>query len=92
MNARFVLKTNNINTIKYIEVNMEEYIKKQLEIIQKINRATTLMLRTQTNALSDLEEMQKVITSYIEDIQNYMDRQVAKDSLQKYISTKRMDE
>ena len=71
---------------------MQEYIKKQLEIIQKINRATILMLQTQTNTLSDLVEMQKVITSYIEDIQNYMDRQAAKDSLQKYISTKRMDE
>lgn len=71
---------------------MQEYIKKQLENINKINRIITLMLRTQTNTLSDLVEMQKVITSYIEDIQNYMDRQVAKDSLQKYISTKRMDE
>ena len=67
---------------------MQEYIKKQLENINKINRIITLMLRTQTNTLSDLVEMQKVITSYIEDIQNYMDRQVAKESLQKYISTK----
>ena len=71
---------------------MQEYIKKQLENINKINRIITLMLRTQTNTLSDLVEMQKVISSYIEDIQNYMDRQAAKDSLQKYISTKRMDE
>lgn len=67
---------------------MQEYIKKQLEIIQKINRATILMLQTQTNTLSDLVEMQKVITSYIEDIQRYIDGQIAKDSLQKYISTK----
>lgn len=67
---------------------MQEYIKKQLENINKMNRIITLMLQTQTNTLSDLVEMQKVITSYIEDIQNYMDRQVAKDSLQKYISTK----
>ena len=69
---------------------MQEYIKKQLENINKINRIITLMLRTQTNTLSDLVEMQKVITSYIEDIQNYMDRQVARDALQKYISTKEM--
>lgn len=67
---------------------MQEYIKKQLENINKINRIITLMLQTQTNTLSDLVEMQKVITGYIEDIQNYMDGQVAKDSLQKYISTK----
>lgn len=67
---------------------MQEYIKKQLENINKINRIITLMLRTQTNTLSDLVEMQKVITSYIEDIQRYIDGQVAKDSLQKYISTK----
>lgn len=67
---------------------MQEYIKKQLENINKINRIITLMLQTQTNTLSDLVEMQKVIINYIEDIQNYMDRQVAKDSLQKYISTK----
>ena len=69
---------------------MQEYIKKQLENINKINRIITLMLRTQTNTLSDLVEMQKVISSYIEDIQNYMDRQVARDALQKYISTKEM--
>lgn len=62
---------------------MQEYIKKQLENINKINRIITLMLRTQTNTLSDLVEMQKVISSYIEDIQNYMDRQVARDALQK---------
>ena len=67
---------------------MQEYIKKQLENINKINRIITLMLRTQTNTLSDLVEMQKVITSYIEDIQRYIDGQIAKDSLQKYISTK----
>ena len=67
---------------------MQEYIKKQLENINKINRMITLMLRTQTNTLSDLVEMQKVITSYIEDIQRYIDGQIAKDSLQKYISTK----
>ena len=67
---------------------MQEYIKKQLENINKINRIITLMLQTQTNTLSDLVEMQKVITGYIEDIQNYMDGQIAKDSLQKYISTK----
>lgn len=67
---------------------MKEYIKKQLENINKINRIITLMLRTQTNTLSDLVEMQKVITSYIEDIQRYIDGQIAKDSLQKYISTK----
>ena len=67
---------------------MQEYIKKQLENINKINRIITLMLQTQTNTLSDLVEMQKVITSYIEDIQRYIDGQVAKDSLQKYISTK----
>ena len=67
---------------------MQEYIKKQLENINKMNRIITLMLRTQTNTLSDLVEMQKVITSYIEDIQRYIDGQVAKDSLQKYISTK----
>lgn len=71
---------------------MQEYIKKQLEIIQKINRATILMLQTQTNTLSDLEDMQKIISDYVEDMQRYMDRQVAKDSLQKYISTKRMNE
>lgn len=64
---------------------MQEYIKKQLENINKINRIITLMLRTQTNTLSDLVEMQKVITSYIEDIQNYMDRQVARDALQKIL-------
>lgn len=67
---------------------MKEYIKKQLENINKINRIITLMLQTQTNTLSDLVEMQKVITSYIEDIQRYIDGQIAKDSLQKYISTK----
>ena len=67
---------------------MQEYIKKQLENINKINRIITLMLRTQTNTLSDLVEMQKVITTYIEDIQRYIDGQIAKDSLQKYISTK----
>ena len=67
---------------------MQEYIKKQLENINKMNRIITLMLRTQTNTLSDLVEMQKVITSYIEDIQRYIDGQIAKDSLQKYISTK----
>ena len=67
---------------------MQEYIKKQLENINKINRIITLMLQTQTNTLSDLVEMQKVITSYIEDIQRYIDGQIAKDSLQKYISTK----
>lgn len=66
---------------------MQEYIKKQLENINKINRIITLMLRTQTNTLSDLVEMQKVITSYIEDIQNYMDGQVAKDALQKIAKT-----
>ena len=66
---------------------MQEYIKKQLEIIQKINRATILMLQTQTNTLSDLVEMQKVITNYIEDIQNYMDRQAARDALQKIAKT-----
>lgn len=69
---------------------MQEYIKKQLEIIQKINRATILMLQTQTNTLSNLEDMQKIISDYVEDMQRYMDRQVAKDSLQKYISTKEM--
>lgn len=67
---------------------MQEYIKKQLENINKMNRIITLMMRTQTNTLSDLVEMQKVITSYIEDIQRYIDGQIAKDSLQKYISTK----
>lgn len=67
---------------------MKEYIKKQLENINKINRIITLMLQTQTNTLSDLVEMQKVITTYIEDIQRYIDGQIAKDSLQKYISTK----
>ena len=66
---------------------MQEYIKKQLENINKINRIITLMLRTQTNTLSDLEDMQKVIISYIEDIQNYMDRQVARDALQKILKT-----
>lgn len=66
---------------------MQEYIKKQLENINKINRIITLMLRTQTNTLSDLVEMQKVITSYIEDIQNYMDRQTARDALQKIAKT-----
>ena len=66
---------------------MQEYIKKQLEIIQKINRATILMLQTQTNTLSDLVEMQKVITNYIEDIQNYMDGQAARDALQKIAKT-----
>ena len=67
---------------------MQEYIKKQLENINKINRIITLMLQTQTNTLSDLVEMQKVITTYIEDIQRYIDGQITKDSLQKYISTK----
>lgn len=66
---------------------MQEYIKKQLENINKINRIITLMLQTQTNTLSDLVEMQKVITNYIEDIQNYMDRQVARDALQKIVKT-----
>lgn len=66
---------------------MQEYIKKQLENINKINRIITLMLRTQTNTLSDLVEMQKVITSYIEDIQRYIDGQVAKDALQKILKT-----
>ena len=66
---------------------MKEYIKKQLENINKINRIITLMLQTQTNTLSDLVEMQKVITNYIEDIQNYMDRQVARDALQKIVKT-----
>ena len=66
---------------------MQEYIKKQLEIIQKINRATILMLQTQTNTLSDLVEIQKVITSYIEDIQRYIDGQIARDALQKILKT-----
>ena len=67
---------------------MQEYIKKQLENINKINSIITLMLQMQTNTLSDLVEMQKVITTYIEDIQRYIDGQITKDSLQKYISTK----
>lgn len=67
---------------------MQEYIKKQLEIIQKINRATILMLQTQTNTLSDLEDMQKIISDCVDELQDYMDRQAARDSLQKYISTK----
>lgn len=66
---------------------MQEYIKKQLENLNKINRIITLMLQTQTNTFSDLVEMQKVITTYIEDIQNYMDRQVARDALQKIVKT-----
>ena len=66
---------------------MQEYIKKQLEIIQKINRATILMLQTQTNTLSDLEDMQKIISDYLEDMQRYMDRQVARDALQKISKT-----
>ena len=66
---------------------MQEYIKKQLEIIQKINRATILMLQTQTNTLSDLEDMQKIISDYVEDMQRYMDRQVARDALQKISKT-----
>lgn len=70
-----------------MEANMQEYIKKQLEIIQKINRATILMLQTQTNTLSDLEDMQKIISDYVEDMQRYMDRQVARDALQKISKT-----
>ena len=70
-----------------MEANMQEYIKKQLEIIQKINRATILMLQTQTNTLSDLEDMQKIISDYLEDMQRYMDRQVARDALQKISKT-----
>ena len=70
-----------------MEANMQEYIKKQLEIIQKINRATILMLQTQTNMLSDLEDMQKIITSCVEDVQTYMDGQAARDALQKIAKT-----
>lgn len=66
---------------------MQEYIKKQLEIIQKINRATILMPQTQTNTLSNLEDMQKIISDYVEDMQRYMDRQVARDTLQKISKT-----
>lgn len=66
---------------------MQEYIKKQLEIIQKINRATILMLQTQTNTLSDLEDMQKIISDCVDELQDYMDRQAAKDALQKISKT-----
>lgn len=66
---------------------MEEYIKKQLEIIQKINRATTLMLQTQANALNDLGDIQEIISDYVKDVQRYMDRQAARDALQKISKT-----
>ena len=83
-----MLKANNINTSKYIwRTIMQGYIERQLEVIQKINHATTLMLQTQTNMLSDLEDMQKIITSCVEDVQTYMDGQAASDILQKIAKT-----
>lgn len=66
---------------------MQEYLKKQWELIGKMNRSITLMMQSQTKIVNDIAEFQKVVVNCVDELQDYMDRQVARDALQKIAKT-----
>lgn len=73
---------------------MQEYLNKQWELIGKMNRSITLMMQSQTKIVNDIAEFQKVVVNCVDELQDYMDRQAARDALQKIskaeIDNKRM--
>lgn len=66
---------------------MQEYLKKQWELIGKMNRSITLMMQSQTKIVNDIAEFQKVVVNCVDELQDYMDRQAARDALQKISKT-----
>lgn len=70
-----------------MEVNMQEYIKKQWEIIEKMNQSITLMMQSQTKIVNDIAEFQRVVANCVGALQDYMDERVVKDALQKIAKT-----
>lgn len=66
---------------------MQEYIKKQWELIEKMNQSITLMMQSQTKIVNDIAEFQRVVANCVGELQDYMDKRVDKDVLQNKTKT-----
>lgn len=66
---------------------MQEYLNKQWGLIGKMNRSITLMMQSQTKIVNDIAEFQKVVVNCVDELQDYMDGQAARDALQKIAKT-----